>query len=107
LEIAIETAIRDRDAGTSPAVAELRQRRQRLTQQLRKMWLDEDWLRSAVARLNAAGFNLETDPDIPSGKALVRQLLGEELHRERARQVLADAGVVSLRVPAARASGGA
>jgi hypothetical protein len=64
------------------------------------MWLDADWLRSAVARLNAAGFTLETDPNIPAGKAMIQQLLGEELHRERARQVLADAGVVSLRVPA-------
>jgi hypothetical protein len=98
LEIAIETVTRDRDAGTSPAVAELRQR---LTQQLPKMWLDADWSRSAVARLNAAGFNLETDPNIPAGKALVQQLLGEELHRDRVRQVLGDAGVVSLRVPAA------
>jgi hypothetical protein len=100
VEIAIETAVRDRDAGMSPTLAELRHRGQVLSERLQKMWADTDWFRGAVARLNAAGFMLATDPNIPAGATLVEQLQAEELHRDRTRQVLDDAGVVSLRVPA-------
>ncbi|MFC4005042.1 hypothetical protein ACFS2C_27470 [Prauserella oleivorans] len=54
-----------------------------------------------TARLNAAGFTLDSDPNIPSGPALVDQRQAEESHRSRARRLLDEAGVVSLRAPAA------
>jgi hypothetical protein len=99
VEIAIETAMRDRDAGISPVLVELRQRGQMLSERLRKMWASTDWFRGAVARMNAAGFMLETDPNVSAGAALIEQLQAEELHRDRARMLLDQAGVVSLRVP--------
>lgn len=101
VELAIETAMRDRDAGISPQSVELRRRGHTVSQRVQKIWTDADWLRYAVARLNAGGFDLETDPNIPGGKELIAQLHAEELHRERAQQLLDDAGVTSLRVPAA------
>jgi hypothetical protein len=99
VEIAIETTMRDRDAGTTPLLAELRQQGQALSERLLELWANADWLRGAVARLNAGGFTLDSDPNIPAGRVLIDQLLAEELHRERARQLLDEAGVVTLRVP--------
>lgn len=99
VEIAIEAAVRDRDAGMSPQLAELRQQGQVLAARLRKVWADADWIRGAVARLNAAGFAIETDPNIAGGQALIRHLLAEELHRGRVRSELEEADVVALRVP--------
>lgn len=101
VEIAIEAAVRDRDAGMSPQLAELRQQGQVLASRLRKVWAGADWIRGAVARLNAGGFTIEADPNIPGGQALIQHLLAEELHRERVRSRLEESDVVALRVPAA------
>ncbi|WP_152546838.1 hypothetical protein [Amycolatopsis orientalis] len=51
VELAIDAAVRDRDAGISPRSAELRRHGLDLSQRLRKIWTDADWLRNAVARL--------------------------------------------------------